>query len=87
MAPRRRRRLAVGAGGSIGTLLADTRQAIADAERAAQKAENDAKKSAGQRLKQAQQVAQNYIKDGSLTYEEAKVQLDKMLSEENDAEA
>ena len=87
MAPRRRRKLAVGAGGSIGTLLADTRQAIADAERAAQKAEADAKKSAGQRLKQAQSVASNYVKDGSLTYEEAKAQLDKMLSEETDAEA
>ena len=87
MPPQRRRRIAVGAGGSIGTLLADTRQAIADAERAAAKAEADAKKSAGQRLKQAQQVASNYIKDGSLTYEEAKAQLDLMLKEEADPEA
>lgn len=85
--PRRRRRIAVGASGSIGTLLADTRQAIQDAERAAAKAEADAKKSAGLRLKQAQQVASNYIKDGSLTYEEAKKQLDTMLSEETDSEA
>ena len=70
----------------MGTLLGDIRQEQQDRERAAMKTKAEAREAAGERHRRYVQIVNNYVRDQSLSYEEAHAQLKEAQGTESDPE-
>ena len=86
MPPRKRRRVAFATGASMGTLLADIKRDQRQMEYDTAKAKAEAREKSSERSKNYARIVTNFVKDRTMTYDEASAALKAALKDETDPE-